>query len=181
MAQVKYYPLIHRDPGIAYVDMKSTSNTAQIGDWLGFSGGQALPMDTATAYFRVSGVGIALDQNPKWTNQGSAYYLTAMPVGKGGTFRVSAVTGAAYSAGDFCFPVQLGSGQVGQTGRTGKSTLWSAVGGFPFGLSALGGHAASASGVPNSAVGRIVRVVAAGATGQWDIELLPVPYGIYGT
>ena len=52
MAGVKYYPLIQRDPGVVWVDMKSTSNTAQIGDWLGFSGGQVLPMDTGKALLR---------------------------------------------------------------------------------------------------------------------------------
>ena len=180
MATVKYFPLYSRDPIVCTVDMGSTANTAEVGDWLGFSGKQCISMTTANAYFRASGVGIALDQNPKWTNAGSAYYLTAMPVGRaGGVYRVSGVTGAAYSAGDYVFPVQAGSGQVGQTGRTGKAALWSATAILPFLITALGASWNSASGVPNSAVGRILRVVAAGGTGQWDIEIFPTLFGFH--
>ena len=181
MAVAKYYPLIQRDPGIGYVDMGSTANTAHIGDWLAFSAKQVVSVDTATAYFQRSGIGIALDQNPKWTNQGSAYYLTAMPVGKLGVYRVSGATGN-YSAGQFVFPVIKGSGQVGQTGLTGKSTLWSATAILPFRfqlISAPGGGGGSAwSGVPNSAVGRILKVIASGATGQWDIELFTTLFDV---
>ena len=183
MAQAKYYPLIQRDPGVVYVDMGGTDYTAHIGDWLVFSGKKVVAADTATAYFQRSGIGIALDQNPKWTNQGSAYYLTAMPVGKAGVFRVSGVTGN-YSAGQFVFPVIKGSGQVGQTGRTGQACVWSATAILPFRfqlISAPGGGGGSAwSGVPNSGVGRIMRVHASGATGQWDIEVFSNLFDVGG-
>lgn len=158
MAEVKYYPLIQPEPIKRFVDMGSTANTAHVGDYLAFSGNQVIAVSTGDAYFRASGIGIALDQNPKWTNQGSAYHLTAMPVGVGGIYRVSAVS-AVYSAGDFVFPVLVGSGQVGQTGRTGRAAVWSAT-------------AAYLTGTPVSAVGRILRRLAQGATtGQLDIEL----------
>ncbi len=185
MANAKFYPLIQKDPGVVYVNMGSTNNTAHVGDWLIFSGGQVVAADTATAYFQRSGIGIALDSNPKWTNFGSAYHLSAMPVGVAGIFRVSGVTGAAggYSAGNFVFPVQIGSGQVGQTGRTGQSCLWSATAILPFTtrfISAAGAGGGSAwSGAPNSAVGQIMRIHQAnGATGQWDIRIFPALFDV---
>lgn len=172
MANAKYYPLIQRDPGVVYVDMGSTANTAHIGDWLAYSGKQVIAVSTADAYYRASGIGIALAQNPAWAEQGSAYYLTGMPVGKLGVFRVSGTTGN-YSAGQFVFPVAVGSGQVGQTGRTGKAALWSATAANPNFITSIGGTFQSGSALPNSAVGRILRVIASGSTGQWDIEIFP--------
>jgi hypothetical protein len=158
MAEVQYYPLVQPEPIKRFVNMGSTANTAHVGDYLAFSGDQVIAVSTANAFFRASGIGIALDQNPKWTNQGSAYHLTGMPVGVGGIYRVSAVS-AVYSAGDYVFPVLLGSGQVGQTGRTGRAAVWSAT-------------AAYLTGTPVSAVGRILKRLAQGATtGQLDIEL----------
>lgn len=157
MPGAQYFPLAQPDAVHRWVDMGGT-NTATIGDWLAFSGKQVIAASTADAYFRISGIGIALQQHPQWIN-GSAVINTGLRVGVNGIFRVSAVTGA-YSAGDFAFPVQVGSGIVGQTGRTGKSTLWSA--------SAVIGA---------TAVARILKVVASGATGQWDIELLHIARG----
>ncbi len=181
MADAKYYPLIQKDPGVGYIDMLTTDQTAHVGDWMFISGGSALALSgarTSLGYQAYSGVGIALDQSPKWTNQGSAYHLTAMPVGKGGTFRVSAYTGV-YTAGTWIMPIQAGSGQVGQTGRTGQAAVWSATNG-PNLLSALGSDDVSASAMLNSAVGRVLRRHAVGETGQVDIEIFTNLFGLGG-
>jgi hypothetical protein len=167
MTTVRYMPLRQPDAVHRWVDMVGT-NTAHIGDYLAYSGKQVIAVSTADAYYRASGIGIALQQHPQWLN-GSAVINSALRVGVNGIYRVSAVTGS-YSAGDFAFPVAVGSGQVGQTGATGKAALWSAT-------AVLATGTQGAGQLPLSAVARILRVVAAGATGQWDIELLPFARG----
>ena len=178
------------DDSVVYVDMLSTNNTATRGDYIAFSAKAARAVATGdtVALFPYSGLGIALSQNPIFDEFGSASANGKMPVGRRGIFRVSAVTGN-YSAGLFCFPVQTGSGIVGQTGLTGQAALWSATGSLGGLVSATTARIVSASGAstnvvtgtavserytidPTSAVGQIVRVIAAGATGQWDIILL---------
>lgn len=165
-----------------YVDMNGVQ-TATRGDYLLWSGKSVIAggtADPAAAYFPLSGIGIALENNPLVDAFGSASSNGKMPVGthRGGVFRVSAVTGN-YSAGQLCFPVMTGSGIVGQTGRTGQAAMWSATAVLPgllasnFSAAGGGGGTASAYALDRtSAVGQIVRVVAAGATGQWDIILL---------
>lgn len=157
---------------LVYVDMGATTHTATRGDYLAYSAKvvRAVATGDTVALYPWSGIGIALAQNPIYDDFGSASANGKMPVGthRGGIFRVSAVTGN-YSAGLYCFPVLTGSGIVGQTGRTGQAALWSATAS----LSHLTGVSITATAVaPNSAVGQIVRVVQAGATGQWDIVLL---------
>jgi len=177
------------DDAIVYVDMLSTNNTAMRGDYLAFSGKSVIAVATGTpaaAYFPHSGIGIALAQNPMWDAFGSASANGKMPVGRRGIFRVSAVT-ANFSAGAYVFPVQTGSGVVGQTGRTGQGALWSATATLGGLLSANSAQEVSVSGGqtasgiftsftysvdPTSAVGQIMRVVTNAATGQWDIVLL---------
>lgn len=177
------------DDAIVYVDMVSTNNTATRGDYLAWSGKSVIAVLTATpgaTYLLYSGIGIALDNNPTFVGPDlSASALGRMPVGRRGIFRVSAVTGE-YSAGTYCFPVMTGSGIVAQTGRTGQAAMWSAtaiLGGLKSANSAIAFYATavgSASGIitaftyvqdPTSAVGQIMRVIAAGATGQWDVVL----------
>lgn len=181
MAESKYYPLIQKDPGIAIVDMMTTDETAHIGDWIFISGGSALVLSgarTSLGYQAYSGVGIALDQSPRWLPLGSAVHLTAMPVGIAGIFRVSAYTGV-YTAGMWVMPIDGGSGVVGQTGRTGQAAIWSATNG-PNLLSSLGGDDVSASAMLNSAVGRVLRRHAVGETGQIDIIIFPHLFGLGG-
>ncbi len=177
---------VHKFPNavVAYVDMSGT-NTAHAGDWLMYSGGIVLATNTATAYYRASGIGIALANNPTWNSQGSALYQTAMPVGIGGTFHVTGV--GVGSAGDYVMPMFVGSGIVGQTGLTGRGAVWTAAG-APLGISGVSYNAIVFSGatvigtasataytaVPNSGIARIVRVVSAAAgSGRWEIYLLP--------
>ncbi len=182
MANAAYYPLIKKDPLAVTVDMMTTSETAHIGDWIFISGGSAIVLSgarTSLGYHAQSGVGIALDQNPKWTNQGSAYYLTAMPVGQRGIYRVSAVTGS-YTAGTFVVPASAGSGQVGQTGRTGQATVWTATltpNRMQLVSAAGAGGGSAWSGVPNSAVGLVLRRHAVGETGQIEILIFPNLFG----
>ena len=158
-------------PGLAYWDTVATTNTAHEGDYMVFSGSAVVPGGNGpSAYYRVSAVGIALDNNPKWTPDGSGYHNSALPIAWGGVFRVTGQGSA--TAGMNCWPILNGSGIVGQTGRTGEHSVWTgAYESFMF--SALGGAVYSASALPQSGVARIVRVVTRAVSGQWDIELTP--------
>ena len=183
MAEVKYFPL--SQPGVhAIVDMKATTNSAHVGDWLFFSGGTAISVSgarTGLGYIAHSGIGIALDQSPKWTNQGSAYHLTAMPVG--GPGNIYRVTGhSAYTAVTWLQPTDGGSGQVGQTGRTGQAAIWSAANAPNF-ITGMGNATAAVSAYPNSAVAQVLRRAttggADGVSAQLDVRIFPNLFGIY--
>lgn len=178
------------DDDVVYVTMGSTDNTATRGDYIGFSGrvARAISTGNTVALYPLSGLGIALGQNPVFDSQGSASANGRLPVARFGIFRVSGVTGAQYSAGTLVFPISTGSGIVGQTGLTGQAAVWSATATLPGLVSANSSVAfyatavGSASGIitafnfsldRTSAVAQITRVISAGGTGQWDIVLLP--------
>lgn len=184
MAEANYDLHKWPDPAIAIVNMGSPNRTAQLGDWLVWSGGVPIAAASATAYYRISGIGIALMNNPQWNSQGSGFYVSAMPVGIGGTFHVTGVGSA--TAGYFVFPMDIGSGVVGQTGLSGQAAIWTAlaeVEGFPrladtaYATTAAPGSASASgfSAYPGSGVGRIMRIyTAADPTAEWEIQLLPV-------
>lgn len=191
MAESKYDLPIQVGP-VIFVDMKATT-TAHKGDYLCWSGGRpiiaAIEADSAlTAFARPSALGVILQDHPRWTEQGSGYYSTAVPVLAGeGTIRASSVGNV--SAGYYCWQHIPGSGRVGQTGATGRAPVWTSVAVAPLksavktgteiftasaaGTSAVTGSATyyHASAVAFSALGRIVRVISAGSTGQIDVVL----------
>ena len=190
MPETPYEPLRQQGP-IAFVDMKATT-TAHRGDYLVWSAGTpivgVIEADSAlTAYGLTSAIGVTLADHPQWTPLGSAFYNTALPVLVGaGVIRASSV--GNLSAGYFAVPFIPGSGRVGQTGATGRGPVYTAVI-TPVQMSAVkttitvsATAVATAVGttwfsaysaLPLSAVGRIVKVISAGNTGQIEIELFP--------
>lgn len=158
------------DAGVSYWDTVTPNNTAHEGDWMVFSGSGVRPGgNPPTAYYRASAVGIALDNNPKWTPDGSGYHNTALPIAWMGVFRVTGQGSA--TAGMNCWPILNGSGIVGQTGRTGEHSVWTAAY-ETLGASGLAG-ATGWSAFVQSGVARIVRVVTRAVSGVWDIEVMP--------
>jgi len=128
MSNAIYAPYLYDDE-VAFVSASSTSTVTE-GDWVMFSALWGIASQDATIgspAYKVSGLGIALERNPKYDDQGVAYNNSALAVATRGTFRVSgSVSGTAYTvpAGSFVYPDTSGSGIVGQTGKTGVGALW---------------------------------------------------------
>lgn len=179
---------------VVFVNM-NVNDTATRGDYLGWSGQRVIAFRTGDAGFPYSGIGIALANNPTWVGPDQSGSAVRMPIGthRGGTYRVTArpTDSGAYSAGQYVYPELIGSGIVGQTGATGRASLWNTAAGVSTLASATTARVFSASGNatnvvtgtavserytinPNSAVGQIVRVHAnaSGASAQLEIILL---------
>ena len=138
MASVIYAPYLYDDE-LVFVSASGVATVTE-GDWVLFSAQWGMASTDATIgspAYKVSGVGIALDRNPKYDDQGVSYNNSALAVATRGTFRVSgAVSGTAYTVpkGAFAYPDTSASGIVGQTGRTGVGPLWNTA--PPVGISA---------------------------------------------
>lgn len=138
------------------------------GDWVQFSGGTLVGLNTqATPAYRLSGVGIALDNNPKYDELGRAINNSALPVLTHGVLRVSGgsattITGAPilFAA---CYPATTASGIVGQTGLTGLGQIWLTA--------ARVNISANPTGALASGVGKLINIFRVGdiTASQWDI------------
>ena len=117
----------------------------------------------ATPAFRTSGMGIALDNSPFYDELGVARANSAIPIATRGIFRVTAMSGASaeFPVWTPVVPRTTASGIVGQTGATGIAGIW--------GTAPMQGISANPTGAVASGVGRILKVISDGATGQWDI------------
>jgi hypothetical protein len=103
---------------------------------------------------------------------GVARANSALPVLVRGVVRVTGSSavgdGSDVTLGLPVKPTTTSSGIVGQTGATGISPIWTTA--------AFGAVSGSLSGVAVGSIGgvaRLVKVVAGGSTGQWEIQLLP--------
>src|SRR3990167_7237513 len=66
------------------------------GDWVQWSGGVIVGLNTqATPAYRLSGIGVALDNNPKYDDLGRAINNSALPVLTHGVLRVSGGSAAS--------------------------------------------------------------------------------------
>jgi len=137
------------------------------GDWVVGSGHYVLARTTANADYRLSGLGIALANNPYFDVLGNKQVQTALPIATQGIFRVSGMSAISASAlvGYTVLPNKTGFGMIGQTGATGMAAQWLTA---PQHYDASGITARAPSGVA-----RIVRVVSVGSTAQWDIQIFP--------
>jgi hypothetical protein len=138
------------------------------GDWVQISGGfiVGLNKDASPAY-KLSGAGVALDNNPVYDPLGRAQENTALPVLTHGIIRVSggsaaSLTGAPTLWNDV-YPALTASGIVGATGATGIGAIWltaakQQISGNPTGAIASG-------------VGKLINIYKVGdITGaQWDV------------
>lgn len=138
------------------------------GDWVQWSGGTLVGLNTqATPAFRLSGVGVALDNNPVYDELGRAINNSALPVLTHGVLRVSggsaaSITGAP-GLGAAVYPATTASGIVGQTGLTGLGAIWltaarQQISGNPTGALASG-------------VGKLINIFKVGdiTATQWDV------------
>lgn len=158
-----------QDDAIVYLSASGVA-TATRGDWVIASAYWGLAANSATIgspAFKTSGVGIALENNPRYDELGVARSVSALPVATRGVFRVTGTSGAS---GEFpiwtpVYPRFTGSGIVGQTGATGIGSIW--------GTAPMQGISANPTGAIASGVGRLLKVISDGSTGQWDIEIFP--------
>ena len=144
------------------------TNILTKGDWVQWSGGVIVGLNTqASPAFRLSGIGVALDHNPKYDDLGRAINNSALPVLTHGVLRVSGGSAASLTGapgyGAAVYPASTASGIVGQTGATGVGGVW---------LTApRQAISANPTGAVASGVAKLVRIVAAGdiTAAQWDI------------
>ena len=149
---------------IIYVSGNGT-NILTKGDWIQFSGQVGVGLNTqATPAYRVSGVGIALDHNPKYDELGRAINNSALPILMRGVIRVTGGNSGTPPLGAAVYPATTASGIVGTTGATGVGALW---------LTApRQAISANPTGAVASGVGRVIRVPLAGdvSAAQWDVQ-----------
>lgn len=148
------------------------TGTVNPGDWLAFSGVKAFATNAGhTAYWKASGIGIALEANPIYDPAGRSIQNTALLVGIAGVYRVSANFSGQPAYGLGVYPDATGSGVNAPTGLTGVGATWQT--GVKVSLS--GSTAVGGSGVATLMSWN----AAGGQTGQMDILLMPQKPDVY--
>lgn len=163
-------PNIWDSDQIVYGSANGT-NILTKGDWVQFSGGVIVGLNTqAFPALRLSGIGVALANNPWYNELGQATNQSAFPVLTHGVLRVSGGSAASLTGapglGNSVYPATTASGIVGTTGATGVGGIW--LTGGKVGISAAIGALTAA--IPTG-VGKLIRIVKAGdiTAAQWDI------------
>lgn len=138
------------------------------GDWVQWSGGFVVGLNTqASPAYRLSGVGVALDNHPIYDELGRSMANTALPILTHGVLRVSGGSAASLTGapglGAACYPATTASGIVGQTGATGLGGLW-----FTAARQQISGNP---TGAVASGVAKLIKISKAGdITGTtWDV------------
>lgn len=104
--------------------------TATVGDWMIASAQWAIPAVPGTIgspAYKVSALGVAMENNPSFDNLGRVLNNSGFLVLTRGVLRVTASasgTARTIPIGSFCYPSTTSSGIVGQTGATGVGPLW---------------------------------------------------------
>ena len=145
----------------------ATANIINPGDWVVLSGSGIAAAEDAQAYFKASGLGIAMDRNPAIDNAGRVVVNSALLVATRGQFRVSASYSGKVLHGVLAYPVTTGSGVNVSTGVTGVAARWNTA--APVSLSGAGATGAPALGLAQ-VIGTFPELGLAG-TGQIDILL----------
>ena len=161
-------PQLFQDDQIIYGSADGT-NIITKGDWVQFSGGTVVGLNTqASPAFRLSGLGIALDHNPKYDELGRALNNSALPILTHGIIRVSGGSAASLTGapalGNSVYPATTASGIVGATGATGIGAIW---------LTAPKVNiSANPTGARASGVGRLINIATIGdiTASQWDVQ-----------
>lgn len=169
------------DDAVIYASASATAAAGliSVGDWTLASSYWVLGANSATIgspAFRTSGMGVALGFNPDIDERGTHRANSALPIATRGIFRVTGTSGAS---GEFpmwtpVYPRTTGSGfnpAVAATGATGIGSIW--------GTAPMQGISANPTGALASGVGRLLRVITDGATGQWDIVIEPAAPGYF--
>lgn len=135
------------------------------GDYVAWSGQYGIAVHDGVAYWKASGIGIALERNPVTDRAGRVVVNSALLVGRGGTYRVSAGFSGQPNLGVLAYPDMTGSGVNVPSGATGLGAVWNTA--TP--VSVSGGTAAA----PVKGVAQVVGWEDTGpaGTGQLDITL----------
>jgi len=149
------------------------TNIITKGDWVQWSGGVVVGLNTqASPAFRLSGIGVALDHNPKYDDLGRAINNSALPVLTHGVLRVSGGSAASLTGapgyGAAVYPAATASGIVGQTGATGVGGVWLTA---PR-VSLSGSFQLTGAGQIASGVAKLVRIVVAGDITAAQLDIL---------
>lgn len=150
------------------VNPNSTANVINPGDWVIGSGTAFIASEDADAYFKASGLGIAVTRNPAYDNAGRAVVNSALLVCTHGVFRVSASFSGKVLNGVLAYPVTTGSAVNASTGLTGVGATWNTA--APVRISA------NPTGAPSLGVAQVIASypeLGAAGTGQMDILLRP--------
>lgn len=149
------------------VAVSGTAHEVSPGDYVSFSGQYVIASHDSVAYWKASGLGIAVDRNPKYDEYGNQIINSALVVATHGVFRVSANFSGQPNLGVVAYPDMTGSGVNAPTGVTGLGAVWNT--GTPVTVS--GGTAAA----PVKGVGQVVGWYNSGpaGTGQLDIRVWP--------
>lgn len=144
----------------------ATTNIINPGDWVILSGSGIAAAEDAQAYFKVSGLGIALDRNPAYDNAGRSVVNSGLIVATRGIFRVSAAFSGEVLNGVHAYPATTGSAVNAPTGLTGLAATW--LTGVPRQISA------NPTGAPALGVAQVIASypeLGVAGTGQMDILL----------
>lgn len=150
------------------VNAGTTANVVNPGDFVAYSGQAAVSVSDDVAYWKASGIGVALDRNPAYDPAGRQVVNSALLVATRGIFRVSAGFSGRVNLGVLAFPDTTGSAVNAPSGVTGVGAVWGTAN--PSTVS--GGTAANAGKGVAQVIGSYPELGAAG-TGQLDIRLWP--------
>lgn len=153
-----------------YVPVHASGTALEInpGDYVAYSGNYAIAVNSAVAYWKASGIGIALDRNPAIDWAGRQVVNSALIVATHGIFRVSAAFSGYPLYGTIVNPTMTGSAVNAASGVTGVGSIWNTAAPLP--ASGATGGAPAAGGV-----GQVIGWFNSGpgGTGQLDIRLWP--------
>lgn len=143
------------------------SGTISPGDWVAYSGTAIFATNAGhTAFWKASGIGVALEANPLYDWAGRTAQNTALRLLRQGVLRVTAEFSGIPAYGVGAYPVATGSavgGGGGITGGTGRGARWQ---------TGAKQSVSGGTGVGGSGVAIVVghsQVGAVAGTGQIDI------------
>lgn len=144
----------------------TTANVINPGDWVILSGSGIAAAEDAQAYFKVSGLGIALERNPAIDWAGRNVVNSALLIATRGVFRVSAAFSGQVLGGVLAHPATTGSAVNAPSGVTGVAATWNTA--APVRISA------NPTGAPSLGVAQVLASypsLGLAGTGQMDILL----------
>lgn len=158
------------DDAVIPVSASGIASTATRGDWMIASAQWAIPAQPAiigSPAYKVSALGIALENNAAYDPLGRAINNSAFTVARRGVLRVTAsasATARTIPIGAFCYPASTASGIVGQTGATGVGPMWLTA--PPQGISA------NPTGAIASGVAQVINHPVGGDSGVGQIDIV---------
>jgi len=151
-----------------YIALPASGTAHEInpGDYVAASGHYIIAVNTGIAYWKASGIGVAMDRNPAIDPAGRTIINSAVLVARYGQFRASANFSGQPLLGVLAGPVTTGSGVNAPSGVTGVGAKWNTA--APVAVS--GGTAAA----PVAGIAQVVGWrTGPGGTGQLDLVLWP--------